>query len=209
MSSTASKKDGYHHGNLANALLEAVAGIVSEKGVSGVSLREAARRAGVSHSAPAHHFGDKEGLLSALAEQGFGYLATAMVAAVAAAQGKSDLDQMKAMGKAYVTFAASYPAHFDVMFRSGLDKSMHNTLHNAAQATFMVLHSKATDLVDKGRFPGVDPRDLSVFFWSLVHGLASLWVDGSLPQVLADKDLDELIEGALTAPFGFTGELPV
>ncbi|MEA2002504.1 MAG: TetR/AcrR family transcriptional regulator [Actinomycetota bacterium] len=207
MTSTAAKKGNYHHGDLANALLDAVAGIVSEKGVSGVSLREAARRAGVSHSAPAHHFGDKEGLLSALAEQGFGHLASAMISAVAAAQDETDLDQMKAMGKAYVKFAAEYPAHFDVMFRSGLNKSAHETLHNAADATFMVLQSKTEDLVTKGMFPGVDPRDLAVFFWSLVHGLASLWVDGSIPQVVADKTLDELIEAALISVLGFAEDL--
>lgn len=201
------KKDHYHHGDLATALLGAVDEIVRERGVGEVSLREAARRAGVSHSAPAHHFGDKVGLLAAFAEQGFNYLAEGMVAAMVAAQDEPDLAQMNAIGRAYVTFAASHPAHFDVMFRSGLDKSTHESLHHAAEATFAVLHERTSNLVATGQFPGVDPTDLSAFFWALVHGLASLWVDGSLPQVVAGRDLDELIDGALTAPFRFAGEL--
>ena len=63
--------DNYHHGDLQNALLQAVGEIIEEKGVGAVSLREAARRAGVSHSAPAHHFGDKIGMLTAFARKGF------------------------------------------------------------------------------------------------------------------------------------------
>ena len=70
----------YHHGDLPNALLAAVGDIVEENGVANVSLREAARRAGVSHSAPAHHFGDKEGMLAAFAERGFDILASEMAA---------------------------------------------------------------------------------------------------------------------------------
>lgn len=206
MAEDTQKKDQYHHGDLATALLCAVDEIVREKGVSEVSLREAARRAGVSHSAPAHHFRDKEGLLAAFAEQGFVHLTEALTVAMVEAQDEPPLIQMNAIGKAYVKMAAAYPAHYDVMFRSGLDKSNHEGLHQAANATFAVLLDRTTNLVEAGLFPGVDPMDLSAFFWSLVHGLASLWVDGSLPQVVGDKALDELIEGVLAAPFRFAGD---
>lgn len=206
--STTIRKDPYHHGDLANALLDAVDELVRENGVGAVSLRGAARRAGVSHSAPAHHFGDKDGLLAAFAEQGFTYLANAMTSAVSAAHNESDLDQIQAMGKAYVMFAVTYPAHFDIMWRSGLDKTAHPNLLAAANATTRVLEAKTTDLVTSGGFPGVDHRDLAAFLWAIAHGLASLWVDGSLGKVFDEDDLNQLIDGALRAPFWYVGEPP-
>lgn len=203
---TAIKKDHYHHGDLANALLKAVDDIVRENGAAGVSLREAARRAGVSHSAPAHHFGDKDGLLAAFAEQGFTHLAGSMTAATVTAHEESDLDQITAMGKAYVMFAVNYPAHFDIMWRSGLDKTAYPSLHAAADAASSVLMAKTATLVESGQFPGIDHRDLAASLWALVHGLASLWVDGSLAHVFHDRDLDRLIEGALNAQYGYAGQ---
>ncbi len=201
-------KSAYHHGDLATALLFAVDEIIREKGVGSVSLREAARRAGVSHSAPAHHFGDKEGLLAAFAEQGFGHLSEVMTTAMAGAADLPQLEQMSAIGKAYVKLAAEYPAHFDVMFRSGLDKSKYPSLHQTAEITFAFLHERTSDLVAQGVFPDANPDDLAAFFWSLVHGLAVLWVDGSLQAVLGDRTLDSVIEGALAAPSLFAGEQP-
>ena len=119
----------YHHGDLPNALLATVAEIVAEKGAAKVSLREAARRAGVSHSAPAHHFGNKEGMLAAFAERGFEILRDEMATARQEAAGGSALGGLGAVGAAYVRFAVDRKPYFDVMFRSGIDTRSHEHLH--------------------------------------------------------------------------------
>ena len=93
------KPDDYHHGDLRNSLLRAVEDIILEKSVAELSLREAARRAGVSHSAPAHHFGDKNGLLAAFAEEGFVGLAAEMQRAAARAEAPDAHGQMDGIGR--------------------------------------------------------------------------------------------------------------
>ncbi len=101
----------YHHGDLRRVLLSTAAEAIAESGPAALSLRELARRAGVSHAAPAHHFGDKAGLLTALATQGFDLLADAL---------RQAGDDLLDTGVAYVGFAVRHRAHFDVMFRPEL-----------------------------------------------------------------------------------------
>lgn len=101
----------YHHGDLRRALLAAALEAVGEVGPAALSLRDLARRAGVSHAAPAHHFGDKAGLLTALAAQGFDLLAQTLT--------EADDDLLEA-GVAYVDFAVTHRAYFEVMFRPEL-----------------------------------------------------------------------------------------
>ncbi len=190
----------YHHGDLPNALLAAVADIVKENGVANVSLREAARRAGVSHSAPAHHFGDKEGMLAAFAERGFEILRDDMAAAFGATAGSPALDRLGAVGTAYVRFALDRTPYFDVMFRSGIDKPSHQHVHDSSDSALAVLIAAVDDLMSEGGYSEVDSRHLTVYFWSLAHGLASLAVDKSMPS-----DLDEVsIEEYITGVFGMT-----
>src|SRR5918994_6263796 len=104
----------YHHGNLRQALLAAAVDAITDVGPAGVSLRDLARRADVSHAAPAHHFGDKAGLLTALAAEGYGLLADALDAAQQRTQ------DFLEVGVAYVRFAVDHRAHFEVMFRPDL-----------------------------------------------------------------------------------------
>src|SRR5262245_27450164 len=103
---------GYHHGRLPQALLKATAKLIAEQGVAALSLREVARRAGVSHGAPAHHFRDKAGLLTALATQGFELFTAAQCAARDGA-GDDPLRRFGATGYAYVQFAIEHRAHFE------------------------------------------------------------------------------------------------
>ncbi|HEX8804061.1 MAG TPA: TetR/AcrR family transcriptional regulator, partial [Acidimicrobiales bacterium] len=103
----------YHHGNLRRELLDAAAAAIEEGGPAALSLRNLAQRAGVSHAAPAHHFGDRAGLLTALAAEGYQRLADALEAAGAGG------DFLEA-GLAYVRFATTHPAHFLVMFEPSL-----------------------------------------------------------------------------------------
>ncbi|MET9865788.1 TetR/AcrR family transcriptional regulator, partial [Streptomyces sp. NPDC006386] len=113
MSSSKASTDGkgttnrpYHHGDLRRAILTAALDAIAVDGPSGLSLRDLARRAGVSHAAPAHHFKDRAGLLTAIAAEGFGLLATALREAA----------DLKEAGVRYVRFAREHPAHFQVMF---------------------------------------------------------------------------------------------
>ncbi len=185
----------YHHGDLPNALLAAVSEIIEEKGAVNVSLREAARRAGVSHSAPAHHFGDREGMLAAFAERGFEILGGEMASARESAGGGSALDRLAAVGAAYVRFAVDRTPYFDVMFRSGIDRRSHEHLHDRADSTFAVLMSAVDDFISEGGYTEVDPRLLALYFWSLAHGLASLVIDGSMPPGLNELTIEDYIAG--------------
>ncbi len=106
----------YHHGALKEALLAAAEEILTEQGVAGLTLREAARRVGVSHAAPKNHFGDVRGLSSELAAVGFRRLASKLSKAAAEATGADDA--MDAIGRAYVGFARASPGLFHLMYRS-------------------------------------------------------------------------------------------
>lgn len=193
----------YHHGNLPEALLVAVDEIVIAHGLENVSLREAARRAGVSHSAPAHHFGDKDGLLAAYAEQGFSMLADSLEAAAIEAAGQPMIDIIKASGAAYVRFAVEHQGHFQAMFRSGLDKSTYPELDAQSRRAFGGLKQRVEVLLQEGD-DTADTDVVAAYFWSIVHGLSSLWVDGALEQVFPDERPERIVEGVLSLPFGPT-----
>src|ERR1700686_452365 len=104
----------YHHGNLREALLQGAVRVIAESGPAAFTLREVARRTGVSHNAPYRHFRDKDALLAAVATEGFRKLTQAMRAA--GAQPANALDKLKQSGLAYVHFAVRNPEHFTVMF---------------------------------------------------------------------------------------------
>src|SRR5215207_4165212 len=104
----------YHHGNLRRALLDAALDTIATDGVAALNLRDLARRCGVSHAAPTHHFGDRTGLLTAIATEGFDGLAEATAEAWTATSSFLEV------GVAYVRYAVSHPGHFAVMFRPDL-----------------------------------------------------------------------------------------
>ncbi len=151
---------------------------IDESGPAGISLRDLARRAGVSHAAPAHHFGDKAGLLTALATEGYDMLADAVTAAQ---QRTGDLVET---GLAYVRFAVERRAHFQVMFRPDLYRADDPALRAAGQRAAEAL-SAAVATVPAER-KGSDPALASVAAWSLVHGFATLWLNGVLPPEVGD-----------------------
>jgi AcrR family transcriptional regulator len=169
----------YHHGDLRQALIRSALEILSEAGVPGLSLRAAARRARVSAMAPYRHFADKEALLAAVAEYGFQQLSGRLgAAAAAAADPRAGLG---ALGVAYVAFARDEPSLFKLMFGPAIEqKSVHPALDAAGCACFNVLRQavEAAKFFDGDR----DLEDVSLACWSLVHGLASLIVDGRLPE---------------------------
>ncbi|MPV50382.1 MULTISPECIES: TetR/AcrR family transcriptional regulator [unclassified Pseudactinotalea] len=162
----------YHHGDLRARVLAIAAEVVAESGVDALSLRELARRAGVSHAAPAHHFGNRRGLVTALATEGFHLLAATLEPSVAA--GEFDRTAV-----AYVRFALSHPGHYGVMFRSDLLATTDDALADARRRTTALLDSGLASV------PGdrllVGPTQARQCAWALVHGLATLWLGGALP----------------------------
>lgn len=164
----------YHHGDLRRAILDAAVESISASGAAGLSLRELARRAGVSHAAPIHHFGDKAGVLTALAAEGYELLANALDAAG---------DEFVEAGVAYVRFAVTHKAHFEVMFRPDTyhrdDPEVVAARQRARRALVDGVQTKTTRTGREGELTGVAA-------WSLVHGFATLWLTGALPESLGE-----------------------
>jgi AcrR family transcriptional regulator len=172
----------HHHGALRRALLDAVAEIVREQGPEAVTLRECARRAGVSHSAAAPHFGDKRGLLTAFATEGAERLAAAMRAALAALPAGADAAaRLAATGRGYIAFARAHPAHFRLMFRSDLIGREDAAWRAASPAPFRLL-AEAMEAVA----PGMDARERRArltLAWAGVHGFCTLRAEGAGPEL--------------------------
>lgn len=197
--------DQYHHGDLPRALLAATGDLIASEGVGAVSIRAVARRVGVSHAAPAHHFGDKTGLLTAFAKEGFTRFGAALAAAGAA--GGTPEERLERCGRAYLDFARTERAHFEVLFRPELHDPEDVEFHQVADAAFDVLVATVTDCL-AAPDPG-EARRLALSAWVTVHGLAALWLDGPLAQmgeappaldVLADSVLGVLLAGLRAHP---------
>lgn len=177
------RERGYHHGDLRAALIEAAAELVAEEGEAALSIREVARRAGVSHAAPYHHFPTKEHLLEAVADAGFAKLDTAMEAALQPMDERQPVPRFEALGLAYVRFAATRPRLFRLMFRTGQDARVRGAgLGQTAQRPFArVLAAARACLAAWGDRPSPrDPVQVTMLAWASMHGLATLWTDGAL-----------------------------
>jgi AcrR family transcriptional regulator len=167
----------YHHGDLRRALIDTALTIVTEEGAWNFTLREVARRAGVSHAASYNHFEDKSALLAEVAALGFQSLRQTLEAA-ARGQPRSARQAVAGIAAAYVRFGVEHPAHYRLMFGAELaDRARHSTLQAAGDATFAVL----TGVLERGQASGQvrrDPvRDQALAAWSLVHGLTTLLID--------------------------------
>jgi AcrR family transcriptional regulator len=189
----------YHHGDLRSALLDSVARIVRENGPSFVSVREVARRARVSHAAPAHHFRNKSGLLTAFAAQGFDRLADMMGETIAASRAHEPPDVLAAMGRGYVRFALEHPAHFAIMFRDDLLDTRDEAYVRASGRAYGPLIGILRTAAEQGYLES-DPVVVAASAWSLVHGLATLWLGGRLPERTGASDPHALAD-AVTALF--------
>jgi AcrR family transcriptional regulator len=165
----------YHHGALRPALIAAAEAVLAERGVHGFSLREAARRAGVSPAAPAHHFGDASGLLTAVAAGAFRDLGDALEGAGVPAGGES---RIRAQGLAYVRFALANRARFDLMFRPALLRRDDPEYSAAAQRAFLLLQGAVVRRERSGGVPAGATDAGPIACWSIVHGFARLAIDG-------------------------------
>jgi AcrR family transcriptional regulator len=175
-------------GDLRQALLDAAVAALDEMGADGLSLREVARRAGVSHAAPAHHFTDKAGLLTAVATEGFGmlikYLAVARPAAAV-----QPVDQLPALGRAYAQFAEENPGRFEVMFRPGLLHADDPAFQRAGDAAFQALRHHIATCQSRGWREHEPTGALAAGAWALAHGIAVLRMQGSLARHYPDASL--------------------
>ncbi len=172
------KPKPYHHGNLQEALLESAISLIAEAGPAGFTLREVARRAGVSHNAPYRHFRDKDELLGRVAAQGYKELAKAMTEAAAR---HAPLDGLKRAGLAYVSFALRRPEHFTVMFDAPLAKDSHPEAAEASERAFSVLVQLVGECQQKGEIPAGDQLEFALLAWTMVHGIAKLAITQRLP----------------------------
>jgi AcrR family transcriptional regulator len=197
--SSAKRAEPYHHGDLSRALVATAEELLAERGVEGFTLRECARRAGVSHAAPAHHFGDVGGLLTELAASGFERMTAAIVAAKARAR---DPEKRLLVGHlAYVEFALAHPALFRLMFHSEHVNRNAERTRSAGGAAFETL-KEATAGVRGYAGPQVrafeawrDPELLEQ--WSLVHGLATLAIEGQLGPRLTHRQIMATVRAVL------------
>jgi AcrR family transcriptional regulator len=198
--SGSTRTTAYHHGDLHEALLVAGQDVLRERGLQGFTLRECARRAGVSHAAPKHHFGNARGFLTEIAARGFNQLVTTLRSHLEEAD--DDLDaQFLATSTAYSEFAASYPEHFRIMFRSDLLDTDSKTLTSAARATFTILTNVIRrqrgepDIAVEALMENIKSETLLndiLLGWCHVHGYAHLRMEGQLAMIPASVQSEML-----------------
>ncbi len=187
-------KRAYHHGDLRSALLECARRIIHEEGIAKVSLREVARRLGVSHGAPAHHFKSKASLVTALAVQGYERLAETVIAELASSGTADPRRQLETIGRGYVRFAVENPDHFGMMFRREHLDEKDVELMRASETCYGLLVRTVHACKKAGLLGRRSPESVAVAAWALVHGLAALWIDGRLEDRSTVRDPNILAE---------------
>jgi AcrR family transcriptional regulator len=183
ISTVKGKKPGpYHHGDLRRALIEVALKLVAEKGMAGLTMREAGRLAGVSQAAPYRHFADKNALLLAVAGEGFRALHLQILESLRTA-GPDAGSRLSAIGVGYVTFAVAHPSHFRIMFSQELTRGPAGpSAEETAMAAFEelvgeILRGQSTDVLRPGEALG-----LALACWSIAHGLAGILIEGLLQR---------------------------
>lgn len=166
--------------DLRRRVLDASLDLIAGEGLEAFSMREVARRAGVSHQAPYHHFPDREAIMAAIVAEGFTALRADLVEAGGAVA--DPRQRLTALGKTYVAFALRQPAHFKLMFRSEWVKAeKHEEAKACAEGAFEVL---AHAIADVARLEGREPEQTSLLMaWSMAHGLATLMLEGKFEKV--------------------------
>jgi AcrR family transcriptional regulator len=177
----------YHHGNLRYALLEEAAEVIRERGVGALSLRDLARRVGVSHGAPSRHFPDKGALLTSLATDALQRFQAALLGGIAEA-GDSALDRHRAIGMGYVRFAIEHPAYFRLMTSRPFLFEPDAEFDAAYQQIFETIREATIAAQQEGWATTRDPDDLLMTAWSVVHGFAMLWVEGAIQDQFGSID---------------------
>lgn len=203
-------RQSYHHGNLVDALIAATIAIIEEEGLERVSVREAAKRAGVSPGAPFRHFPSKTALMTAVAEQAMHRLTQAVKEALAQAPADDPMAALEAIGVGYLRWALDNPHHFEVISsRTLIDFARSKALveENAAIREIMVeLLERARD---KGQLPtDVDFDHMMLTSRALVYGLARMAVDGHFPEWHPNEPPSEAVRRSLALFFDLATRRP-
>ncbi|NOX34877.1 MAG: TetR/AcrR family transcriptional regulator [Deltaproteobacteria bacterium] len=181
MAKKSKKPSSYHHGDLKQTLIGHALSIIDNEGIGGLTLRKAARHAGVSHAAPAHHFGDMKGLMVAIAIKGFSKMILQMEKALSQTKDDNSLLKLKLIGLAYIEFAVQHRSFFKVMYHSELSKKgPYPDLEKESRIPFKLLKSTVQDCQDNQLIKKGDIENIALFAWSTVHGIANLLVDSQL-----------------------------
>lgn len=193
------KTKEYHHGDLRRAVIKAAFALVKKRGLRELTLREVARKIGVTHAAPYHHFKDREALLSAMEEEAFQELDHAMRESKAGVEDPSD--ELFALGRAYIDFAREHPERVQVMFQRGEgDKAAE--MSETGRCAFQHLVDAVARCQTQGVAPAGDPFALALSAWSLVHGFAALWVEGPLKAMEPYAGGFEALRDGMLANYG-------
>lgn len=211
-------RDAYHHGDLRNALVASALRLIETSGPDAFSLREAARDVGVSANAAYRHFDDKSALMTAVAADGFARLAKRMrramdSAAAGKARGPSSIARFKAVGRAYVVFAADHPEIFRLMFgECGAPCRNVDTVASESETPWSLLGQSLDALVVDGILAPGRRAGAELKAWSVVHGFASLALDGATIAPSGRERaaaLDSLLEFAVVGICGEVARRPV
>ncbi len=200
------KRDGYHHGDLRRVLVETARAALIE-GTGTLSLRAVARRAGVSHASAYYHFKDKTALLAAVAVSAFADL-TAATEEAYNREDRSALERLEVLAQAYVRFALEHPQEFRLMFLPELrSDAVRTEVERAGRAGYERMVALVTQLQVEGRVAEGDPEEVAISAWAVMHGLATLMIDGPLyrntrtakgRETLVSNAVEHLLFGVLT-----------
>jgi AcrR family transcriptional regulator len=189
------KSEGFHHGNLRAALIEAGQAAVEAEGAAAVSLRDLARVVGVSPTAAYRHFADKDALFAAIADRGFQGLAEV---SAAVAKGPDPRERLLALGRAYVSFAEAHPQLYRLMFDAPIDLGAVAGLSDASAAAYRPLREGVVAVLDETADEG-RITDAIVRIWSVLHGYVTLRMANRLPRLATAEDRFESVLGPVIA----------
>lgn len=190
----AQAKGRYHHGDLREALIQATATLVEERGAENFSLADACRHAGVSTAAPYRHFRDKQEILEEIAARGFETLKARSMEAIAR-NGSGTLEGISAMGRTYVAFAVEEQALFRLMFGQNPSLKTAERVEACGHECFDNVIGEVAHYCEKNGIDG-DAREMAVQLWTFVHGAASLLIDQDYEKVAPDVDIERMILAA-------------
>jgi AcrR family transcriptional regulator len=184
----------YHHGNLKEALISAGLDILSELGVEGLSMRNVAKKIGVSHTASYNHFADKQALLAAISTAGYEQLHKILLETFENSK-NTQANILSEVGWSYMQFALKNPAKFKLMFSGALEEERNHPDYEAiSQKSIALFEEILLFCQTKGQLPVGRVEDLAIKLWSTVHGFTTLMLENQFPpQYLQNKDIKELL----------------
>ena len=198
-STSAPPRSGYHHGNLVAALLQATIILVEERGVDAVSVREVAKRAGVSAGAPFRHFKSKTALLTAVAEQAMARLTEAVRNELTRTGDADPIAALHAIGRGYLAWALANPTHFQIISsRSLIDFHGSQRLVDENEAVRLIMVDLVARAQAEGRLrSGIDPETLMLSLRAFTYGVARMWIDGHFPEWRVERPAPQATSNAL------------